>query len=368
MKISFKVNGEWFGSRLDAPGKLLFEISVRTENENGIGLISIVGEDNIIIASRDAGARRELTWSFECLPEFDYYYLKITAPKQYTVTAPVWIEYRKAELTSLTVKPSGDDFSAKRFATLKNKGSKNCRDIRVDYHLAPSGSFELDRRVPYRTVAAGRLSAEKTLSVSLNLPNVPGLRRLCVIIRGICGGKRFMTVGSVLLTPVVISRVLPMSDNESGISDAFPYIELKNITARDYPLTAAALRLWIQTGKAPLEERTMKLDEITIPAIERCDLDQTCGSGLTEDDFNAHYGTDLYRRASVCDGKTHYSRQFRHWTSARAFAGSAVLPCQMEHPRRVGASLNREPHLFTVIVQPTQLRCSRLNEEVNRRA
>ena len=74
MKIYYKVNGQWLGSTLNAPGMINAEVKISTESVDGIGTISLVAEDNITVATIDVGARQSYTWKVSVLPEFDYYY------------------------------------------------------------------------------------------------------------------------------------------------------------------------------------------------------------------------------------------------------------------------------------------------------
>ena len=92
MKVWFEVNGEVMGARLRDPEKLAVEVIVTTESEAGIGNIALVAEDNIVVASVNAGALRKYRWKLTLPPLYDYYYVRITGKGRYTVTAPVWIE------------------------------------------------------------------------------------------------------------------------------------------------------------------------------------------------------------------------------------------------------------------------------------
>ena len=85
MKVWFEVNGEVMGARLRDPEKLAVEVIVTTESEAGIGNIALVAEDNIVVASVNAGALRKYRWKLT-LPPLRLLLCQITG-KAATVTA-----------------------------------------------------------------------------------------------------------------------------------------------------------------------------------------------------------------------------------------------------------------------------------------
>ncbi len=300
MKILYRVNGEWLGSRLQAPEKLTVEVEIRTENELGIGRLSLVTEDNIVVAQVNAGPLREFSWQIEIDPDFDYYYLRINNGKLYSVTAPVFVEGR--DLLTITDLSHGvcADAAAPHAVdvTVRNGGDKPMRDVTVDFYLTPLAGFELRATVPFASVSLGELDAGKTHTVTRCFPTVPQNRRVTAVVHGDTGKGRFADTAYCLLTPVRIGKQLPLSaplaTDEGEIANPFPYVELYNPMPKDVKLDGYMLKYWHATGAAPLPERCLALDGYVIPAGGTLTVwVRSADSTLTVADFNTRYGTSL---------------------------------------------------------------------------
>lgn len=299
-KVLYRVNGEWLGSTLTSPAKLLVEVEVHTENALGIGLLQLVSEDNIVAAHIHVGARKDFIWQVELDPDFDYYYVKITNGKQYTVTAPVFIEGRDLlELTGFSVGRC-DDAAEPYVASVgvRNTSEQAINDVRVDLYLSPVSGFELRSLVPYTSVYIGRLEPGASHAVSRRFPDVPGNRRLTAVVSGSCGKRRFADTAYVLLTPAFISKLLPLTSSlttEGGrVENPFPFVEIYNPTPGTLALENYGLKLWNTLGAAPTPERTYRFGDVTLPPDSTLTVWQRPeGSGLTAADFNARYGTSL---------------------------------------------------------------------------
>lgn len=296
LKITFKVNGKWFGSRLRDPRKLHFDISLTTEKDRGLGLLEVVTEDNIVVASKDAGCLKSVSWQFDASPDFDYYYLRVTSEGKYSVTAPVWVlADRGVTIKSLTTEPTDDPYLTDRASlVIKSADGKALRNLRADLYLTRADGFRLDTVEPFRTLNLGDLAAGKTMKVGCPVPYIPERRRLTVIVSCADGLRRRYDTSFALMFPVTVTEVMNLTSDKDGVKNPFPYVKLKNRTAKELPLDGMLLRLWIQTGKAPLEERTLKLDGLKIaPKGELVIWVRKADSPFTADDFNARYGTSL---------------------------------------------------------------------------
>ena len=296
LKITFKVNGKWFGSRLYDPHKLHFDISLSTEKDRGLGLLEVVTEDNIVVASKDAGCLKNISWKFDASPDFDYYYLRVTSDGKYSVTAPVWvISDRGAVIKSLTSVPTDDPYLTDRASiVIKSANGKALRDVRADIYLTKTDGFRLDTAEPFRSLKLGDLAAGKMLSVGCPVPYIPERRRLTVIVSSADGLCRRYDTSFALLFPVTVTEVMNLTSDKDGVKNPFPYVKLRNRTAKELSLDGMVLRLWAQTGKAPVEERTLKLDGAKIaPKGELVIWIRKADSKFTSEDFNARYGTAL---------------------------------------------------------------------------
>lgn len=300
MKIKFRVNGEWMGGRLHNPSVLKVDVDVSTENEAGIGNISLVTEDNIVVASVNVGALREYHWSLKVLPDFDYYYIRVTSTGKYSVTSPVWIEGRNAIcVKSLTCSHGYDEYKPNAVSTkIKNLSSRVAKSVKIDFYLT-GGGFDPAQTVPYRTVVIPELGAGKSACIKCNIPNVAGLRRVSVVAQGKLGKSQYADTDMVQISPVKICEILPKSpegvDREGKlIANPFPYIKLCNLSNRDIYLDKYYTRLWISAGKQPVEDRMFHLDGQCIKAGGVLTVwIRPKDSALDVEDFNKHYGINM---------------------------------------------------------------------------
>lgn len=317
LKLSYKVNGQWLGSTLYDPTELNAEISVATDSELGIGSISIIAEDNITVASINVGARQRYTWKVTLLPEFDYYYVRIVSNGRYTVTAPVWIERAEPiKITDLSVGLSlYVDKPNAAVAKLENRTDTAVESLRADFYLSGADGFELSKTVPYYTLYIDKLEAGESKVLRAVAPNVGGYRRLSVVIRGYVKDKLkkipYSDTAFVMLTPVLISGVLPLSreliysqdlDGRAlSVVNPFPYITLFNTTHSEISLDGYSLRLWTKTGKAPSEGYIRSLQGMVIKPRSSLVIWVRHGNTFLDvGDFNARYGTSFVEGEGFC--------------------------------------------------------------------
>lgn len=301
MKIRFKINGAWMGSRITTKEKLRVEADVLTECEAGIGTIELVGEDNIVVASVNVGALQSFKWRLGVPCEYDYYYLRITSPGKYTVTSPVWIENPSPLcLSPLEHRSNGGDYRPHTVSTkIKNTADAAARDIEVDFYLTPITGFDSERTVPYRTVRLPVLPAGSVANVSCEFPDVAGMRRLSVVVRGSVGRSRFTETEYVVLSPLAITEILTKSsetvDREGKtVKNPFKYFRLYNMSGRDICLDGFAARLWVKTGKQPVEANILRFSGQTVKAGKSLTVwVRPAGAALEVEDFDRRYGAML---------------------------------------------------------------------------
>lgn len=368
LRIKYRVNGKWLGSRLTAPEKLDFDISVSTEDARGIGKIEVVAEDNIVVAVRNAGALKSFEWHPTLAPDFDYYYLRITAPGQYSVTAPVWIE-KRGELTLSGIE-TGASYNTERGTAARlritNSGASAAGNVRVDFYITRTTGFDIRDEAPYATVHCGKLAAGKTMRVSRSFPELAVLHRLTAVVTADVAGKgRVCSTVSTVISPVTIAEILPYSMplERDGVTtdDPFPYIVLYNSSSRAQELGGTTLRLWSQTGKAPSEDRTWKFPAGTVikPRSVMTVWVRYENSDLTVSDFNERYGTsftegdDLVICGKHILSRSVYGRRLElvtdevisraHWNYALAFDGEAHRGCARRYAKRPGLCPTTSP-------------------------
>ncbi|MGM9641707.1 MAG: CehA/McbA family metallohydrolase [Eubacteriales bacterium] len=308
MKIFYKVNGEWMGAHIDNPSNISISLRITTENEQGIGLIEIIGEDNIVVARKNVGARREYEWNITFPVEFDYYYARISNNGQYSVTAPVWIENRgEPRILSMTRSASYDKHESSAVTLkLENPTEKTMTEVMVDFYLTDISGFSLRDTVPYAHVCLGKLKPGRSVSVTRQLPEVSKYRRVSAVVSAISEDTVKKTTAYILVSPVSITEVLcatePLEKDGVSYENPFPYITLCNNSGNDITLSDAKLALWTTTGKPPKESCMATADGITIPARSAVVVwrRSPANAALTAGDFNGRYATaftegiDLY--------------------------------------------------------------------------
>ncbi len=297
LHLRFRINGAWLGSRIPATDMLTVDMRIDTEKPEGLGVLRLVGEDNITVASWDLGAAQHFEQRIHIPADFDYYYLKLQnplVPKSYTISAPVWVEGRDAlTVTDMTLSLTGGSMASLVSIAAENSADAPITDLRADFYLTPTAGFDLATARPYATAYLGKLAAGETARTARTLPNLPGRRRVSVIVSGKLGKRRFVDTRFLILTPASIVEVLPESKPVDGKQQPFTYAVLFNHENQPLELGGMALRQWTTTGKAPSPAHIHPLDGITIPARMPAVFWFRANPTLTASDFCARYGVDL---------------------------------------------------------------------------
>ncbi len=299
MRIRYRVNGEWLGARLQNPKKLSVEIEVSTERDEGIGEISLLAEDSIVVARTVAGTRKSLTWRLTLTPDFDYYYLRIINGETYAVTSPVFVEGRDA-LTITDMRAGVSENPAQPHAvsvTLQNTGKNELVDVWADFYLTPENGFALRETVPFKRVKVGALPMGENRTVTAHFPNAIGNRRVSAVVYGTTTAKqRFADTRYLLLSPAIVTKLCALTKTEGGIDNPFAFIELYNHTAAPMPLAGYALatRHFAGTHRPRSRIVSAPLTKGVIPPLSHLVIWQRLpGNTFTVADFNAHFGTSL---------------------------------------------------------------------------
>lgn len=302
LRVCYRVNGAWLGSVLDAPETLDVEVEITTECELGIGKIELLTEDSIVVATVEAGALSEFRWHVELNPDFDYYYLRITNAKHYTVTAPVFVENRD----HLSIKRMGYGVSEDAehpyvvTATVKNESDKVISDVTVDFYLTGEDAFILRQLSPFEEVHVGKLAPGETRTVSRRFPDIAGHHRVSAVASGMIGKQRYADTSYVMISPLAVTKLMPLTSDltKDGVlvKNPYPYVEIYNPTAMPISLNGYTLGLWTKIGKfaPPVDDRVLSLSGFTIPPASTLTVwMRSEDSPLTASDFNAHYGVQL---------------------------------------------------------------------------
>ncbi len=291
LQMYYSINGEWLGSRLDAPEKLNVKVELTTKKGTGLGNVYLVAEDNIVVAQVSLGTKRSYTWELTLDPEYDYYYVKVSNSDCFAVSAPVWVENR--DLVSITdmsqslhVNQEGAN-DHEVTAKVKNTSDKAFDSVTVTFYRSTLSGFNLEKATAIGTVELGSMAsgAEKTASclTSYDKSN----NRITAVVRAKSGSTVYSDTLYTLLSGVIVTEVMP----DSG---SYGYVELYNNSDSPLNLSSVAMRFYAKAGpdNNSLNENTWKFAG-NIKAHSAAVIWFRSSSSLTAADFNKKYGTTL---------------------------------------------------------------------------
>lgn len=301
LRVYYQVNGQWMGSRLDDPDSLHFTVQLSTENAAGLGVISIIAEDGITVASKEIGKEKEYTLELDLPPLYDYYYVKVESDSVWCYTAPVWIENREQlaiDAMDHELVLSGKD-RHRAYATLTNHTDRDMADVTVDFYLAPRSGFSLSDIKPFKSVKVGTLAPGETKTVSADVRyDKVSVPRIYAVAKGVQDGREYGAVSYVENSLLYITEILPYTSYEDG----FEFIELYNNSNTVLDLSRLSLRYYYRAGglkPSDLEEASWTLTGQIQPhsamVLWRVNPENT----RTVDDFNKHFGTDLVQDRDI---------------------------------------------------------------------
>ncbi len=297
LKIYYKINDEWMGSRLNSPDKLKVSISLSTQKSQGLGTVYLIGEDNIVVASKKLGTVKKYDWEFEIDPSYDYYYVKVDSGNTWCVTAPIWIENREqltiSELSQSLLEnaPASKDYRIS--ASIKNSSDVTLTNATVSFYLSGTSGFDSTTKKPAATVTVGNISAGQTVTVSADLAYSPDSNRIYVIASAESEGKKYGAVEYTEISNIYFSEIVPKT--AQGGAPNYEFIEIYNNSNLSINLASYSLRYYPKPGaKADaLKENTWALSGKIEPhsTLVLWFVPENCN--LTIADFNKRYNTSL---------------------------------------------------------------------------
>ena len=297
LKIYYKINDEWMGSRLNNPDKLKVSINLETKKALGLGLIELVAEDNVVVASMNVGRAKKYTWEFEVDPQYDYYYVRVSCDKTWCVTAPIWIENREEltvtgitqELITNTVTHDEHRITA----TVKNSASFPLTNAVATFYLASKTGINITNYTPSATVKIDKIAAGETIEVFADLPYYLAKNRVYVIVTAEGGDQKYGAVRYTEISNLYFTEIVAKTIN--GSARDYEFIELYNNTNKTINLFDYSIRYYAKPGaKADsLAENTWKLSGTIAPHSTVVLWFVAPENKLSIADFNKKYGTSL---------------------------------------------------------------------------
>ncbi len=297
LKIYYKINDEWMGSRLNSPDKLKVSITISTEKPQGLGIVSLIGEDNIVVASMNLGRVKQYTWEFEIDPIYDYYYVKVESGNTWCVTAPIWIENREelsiSELSQSLVTNAVTSKDHRISASVKNSSSTTLTNAVVNFYLSGTSGFDLTSAIPTATVKVGDIAAGETKEVFADLPYSIDTNRVYAIVSAEANGQKYGAVRYTEISNIYFSEIV--SKTMQGGTTAYEFIELYNNSNQTVNLFNYSIRYYPKPGANAdaIAENTWALSGTIAPHSTLVLWFVSTDNKLSIADFNKRYGTSL---------------------------------------------------------------------------
>ena len=297
LKIYYKINDEWMGARLNSPDKLKVSITLSTEKPIGLGKVSLIAEDNIVVASQNLGRTKKYTWEFELDPDYDYYYVKVANDSTWCVTAPIWIENRdQLSVTAISQSLVTNAVSANEqriTATLKNSSDTTLKNVVVNFYRSSNAGFDITSTSPFTTVKVDDIPAGKSVDVFADMPYNLDLNRIYAVASAEADGKKYGAVRYCEISNLYFTEIVPKT--LQGGATAYEFIELYNNSNQTVNLASYSIRYYAKPGaKADsLAENTWKLSGTVAPHSTIVLWFVSKDNKLSIADFNKRYGTSL---------------------------------------------------------------------------
>jgi len=296
LKIYYKINDEWMGARLNNPDNLHFSIQLSTEKAKGLGIISIIAEDGIVVYQKAAGSAKECTLEFDLPPYYDYYYVKVESGSIWAYTAPIWIENREQltvdGLYHELVIDNNSDNDVRIHANVTNHTNEVMTDVKVDFYLGGITGFPTAKITPVQTVKVGDIAPGATVPVYADIKYVYSTPRVYTDAKGVQNGKNYGAVKYMEISDVYFTEIHPLT---SVGTDAFEYFEIYNNSDSVINLSSYSIRYYNKVGaKADdLLKNTWKLSGNVQPHSAMVVWIVSSSNKYTVADFNKHFGTSL---------------------------------------------------------------------------
>ncbi len=298
LKIYYKINDEWMGSRLDNPDNLHFSVQLSTEKPQGLGTISIIAEDGIIVAYKAVGTKKEYTFELDLPPHYDYYYVKVESGNTWCYTAPIWIENREhltmSELSHDLITGSSDVKDYRVYANVTNNTAKEMVNVEVEFFLSATSGFIKPRQKAVETVRLDSIAPGATVTVYADVKYAAATPRVYAVAAAEQDGKQYGAVRYMEISNIYFSEILPLTAR-GGAADSFEFIELYNNSDSVIDLSKFTMRYYKKAGAkaADLEANTWKLSGKIQPHSTLVIWMVSDTNKLTVADFNSHFKTSL---------------------------------------------------------------------------
>ena len=297
LKIYYKINDEWMGSRLNNPDVLHFNVELSTDKSSGLGTVSIIAEDGIVVYNEKVGTKKSHTLNVDLPPHYDYYYIKVESNAIWAYTAPIWIENREhltVDSLSQELLVNNSGYNDHRIcATVTNHTSEPMKNVTVDFYTTPVSGFPNAEKKPVKTVNVGDIAPGATVPVYADIQYIYTSPRVYADVKGTQNGKDYGAVKYMEISTLYFTEILPLT--RDGGTDAFEFFEIYNNSDMAINLASCSIRYYVKAGAkaADLQSNTWVLSGNIEPHSTMVIWVVPEGNKLTVADFNKHFGTKL---------------------------------------------------------------------------
>ena len=297
LKIYYQINGEWMGSRLNNPDVLSFNVQLSTDKSSGLGTVSIIAEDGIIVYQQNVGKEKTCTLNVDLPPHYDYYYIKVESDVIWAYTAPIWIENREhitVDSLSQELLVNNNGYNDHRIcATVTNHTAEAMRDVTVDFYTTSVSGFSSASIKPVKTVTVGEIAPGATVSVYADVQYIYTSPRVYADVKATQNGKNYGAVKYIEISTLYFTEILPLTSY--GGADAFEFFEVYNNSDLMLSLSSCSIRYYVKAGAkaADLQSNTWTLSGNLQPHSIMVIWVVSEDNKLTVADFNKHFGTKL---------------------------------------------------------------------------
>jgi len=291
MTLDMKVNGKMMGETLVNPDVLNFDISVSTVDESYIGLVEIMTEDGVTVASTYCDGK-EFDWQVEIAPEYEYYFLFIQG-KYFTVTSPVWVEKTKSlDVVDYTISSSTNTDKPYRVTVeVENNTGEDINDLVAKFYLGDLKGINLEAMSPCEVSPVMSVKKGDKRTFYVDVDTLEDARYITVIV----SGGEYRDVFRVAATPLQITEVNNYSPQVQGATEKYTpyeYVEIYNNTNKAIDLSNVEIDLRI--GMDRKQENWYTLSGTIQPySTVVIWLKSSADNTLTIADFNNKFGTNL---------------------------------------------------------------------------
>ncbi len=286
LKLFYRANGQWMGSRLAKTGKLCVEVSASTEKECGIGLLLAVGEHNTVLAEMDAGDKKSVIWRFEIPDDHKYVYIRRINCREYAVTAPVWVE--QPRVMDMEMSFGYDSCGIRLEGMLKACKDKSIDNVTARLYVGNnllSEGIKVDMGIDKLSAGEGR---RISLSADIDYEFDDAVLEFSAYADGLpvrCS-QRFCTC------PLAITQFFANTAKYSAqryYTQPFCCFDLKNISAKPCDASRYIFRFYHSTG---MQFKDLSINKSIAPG-ETLTVWLRGDRLLSVDEFNGAFGTEL---------------------------------------------------------------------------